>query len=148
MTTTNAPPQLHAVTREVDPTTDPFDEFDPGGFAWLHHRTRIVTSGVAARLAPADTAAVLAAVAVDDAVGLPGTGAIAVGALLLIVCSLLLLFVLIPFVIVASVTGWFFVWAPMVLATATVCIAVSYNVGRPSWCSSHVCSTIVRSTAS
>ena len=47
----------------------------------MHHRTRIVTSGVAARLAPADTAAVLAAVAVDDAVGLPGTGAIAVGAL-------------------------------------------------------------------
>ncbi len=81
MTTTNAPPQLHAVTREVDPNTDPFEEFDPGGFAWLHHRTRIVTSGVAARLAPADAAAVLAAVAVDDAVGLPGTGAIAVGAL-------------------------------------------------------------------
>lgn len=41
-------------------------------------------------------------------------------ALLLIVCSLLLLFVLIPFVIVASVTGWFFVWAPMVLATAPI----------------------------
>ena len=81
MTTTNAATRLHAVTREVDPRTDPLDGFDPGGFAWLHHRTRIVASGVAARLAPADVGAVLTSVAVDDAVALPGTGAIAVGAL-------------------------------------------------------------------
>jgi hypothetical protein len=44
-------------------------------------------------------------------------------ALLLITCSLLLLIMLVPFVIVASVTGWLFVWAPMVLASAPVWLA-------------------------
>jgi menaquinone-specific isochorismate synthase len=81
VTTTPVPARLHAVTREVAPSDDPLRDFDPHGFAWLHHGTRLVTGGVAARIAPADAAAALAAVEVDDAVRLPGTGAVAVGAL-------------------------------------------------------------------
>ncbi len=81
MTTTPVPARLHAETREVDVAGDALHGFDAQGFAWVHHGTRIVASGVAARLAPADAAAVLAAVDADDALGLPGTGAIAVGAL-------------------------------------------------------------------
>ena len=53
----------------------------PTGFAWLHHQTRIVASGVVARLAPDDVAAALAAIEADDPLGVPGTGALAVGAL-------------------------------------------------------------------
>lgn len=45
-------------------------------------------------------------------------------ALLLIVCSLLLVSVLVPFVVAASAAGWLFVWAPMVLASAPVWLAV------------------------
>ncbi len=75
------PARLHAVTREVDPADDALAGFDPHGFAWLHHRTRLVTSGVAARLTADDAAALLTAVDADDPVGLPGTGAVAVGAL-------------------------------------------------------------------
>ena len=81
MTTTPAPARLHAVTREVEPGGDLLDDFDPGGFAWLHHQTRLVATGVAARLAPDDVDAALAAIDADDPLGLPGTGAIAVGAL-------------------------------------------------------------------
>jgi menaquinone-specific isochorismate synthase len=81
MTTTPAPVRLHAVTREVDPSDDALREFDAGGFAWMHHGTRIVTSGIAARLAAGDAAAVLAAVDADDPLGVAGSGAIAVGAL-------------------------------------------------------------------
>jgi menaquinone-specific isochorismate synthase len=81
VTTTPAPVRLHAVTREVDAGDDVLHGFDRHGFAWLHHGTRIVTAGVATRVAPADAAAVLAAVAVDDPLRLPGTGAVAVGAL-------------------------------------------------------------------
>ena len=69
------------MTREVTPADDALDGFDPDGFAWLHHGTRLVTSGVAARVAPADAAALLAAIDADDPIGLPGTGAVAVGAL-------------------------------------------------------------------
>jgi menaquinone-specific isochorismate synthase len=47
----------------------------------LHHGTRIVTSGIAARLDPEDAAAVLASIDADDPLGVAGTGAIAVGAL-------------------------------------------------------------------
>ena len=81
MTTTPAPVRLHAVTREVDGAGNTLRDFDAGGFAWMHHDTRIVTSGVAARLSPADAASVLAAVDADDPLGVPGSGAIAVGAL-------------------------------------------------------------------
>jgi menaquinone-specific isochorismate synthase len=81
VTTTPAPARLHAVTREVDPADDALAGFDPRGFAWLHHRTRLVTSGVVARLTADDADALLMSVDADDPVGLPGTGAVAVGAL-------------------------------------------------------------------
>jgi menaquinone-specific isochorismate synthase len=81
VTTTPVPARLRAVTREVDVADDALRGFDPHGFAWLHHGTRLVTSGVAARLAPGDAAATLAAVDRDDPIGLPGTGPVAVGAL-------------------------------------------------------------------
>jgi menaquinone-specific isochorismate synthase len=81
VTTTPLPARLRAVTREVALPDDALGGFDPHGFAWLHHTTRLVTSGIATRVAPTDAAAVLAAVDSDDPVGLPGTGAVAVGAL-------------------------------------------------------------------
>ena len=89
MTTTPAPTKLHAVTREVWPLgqTDAdlldalIDSCTPHGFAWLHHDIRLVATGVAARVAPSDVADALAAIEVEDPLGLPGTGAIAVGAL-------------------------------------------------------------------
>jgi menaquinone-specific isochorismate synthase len=81
MTTTPVPARIHAVTRAVDPSGDVLRGFDPHGFAWLHHGTRIVTSGVAARLDPGDAAAVLTSIDTDDPLGVAGSGAIAVGAL-------------------------------------------------------------------
>ena len=81
MTTTPLPARLRATTREVAMPDDALDAFDRHGFAWLHHTTRIVTSGVAARLAPDDAAMVLAAVDADDPLSVPGSGPIAVGAL-------------------------------------------------------------------
>jgi menaquinone-specific isochorismate synthase len=81
VTTTPVPARLRAVTREVDVADDALRGFDPHGFAWLHHGTRLVTSGVAARLAAGDAAATLAAVDRDDPIALPGTGPVAVGAL-------------------------------------------------------------------
>jgi menaquinone-specific isochorismate synthase len=81
VTTTPVPARLHAVTREVEPGGDALRDFDAHGFAWVHHGTRIVASGVAARLAPADATTVLAGIDADDPLGLPGTGAVAVGAL-------------------------------------------------------------------
>jgi menaquinone-specific isochorismate synthase len=81
VTTTPVPARLRAVTREVDVADDALRGFDRHGFAWIHHGIRLVTSGVAARLAPGDTGAALAAVDRHDPVGLPGTGPIAVGAL-------------------------------------------------------------------
>jgi menaquinone-specific isochorismate synthase len=80
MTTTPARPRLRAVTRVVD-DHDPLVAFDGRGFAWLHGGTRIVTSGVVARVSPDDVAATLDAVDCDDPVRAPGTGALAVGAL-------------------------------------------------------------------
>ncbi len=81
MTTTPAPARLRAVTRELDPGGDLMAAVEPDGFSWLHHKTRIVTSGVAARLAPDEVAAALAAIEADDPLRLPGTGALAVGGL-------------------------------------------------------------------
>ena len=84
MTTTPAPARLRAVTREVAPGDD-LDSLigacSAQGFAWLHRDVRIVATGVAARVTADDVATALAAIAVDDPLGLPGTGAIAVGAL-------------------------------------------------------------------
>ena len=72
---------LVARTRETGARHDLLAALDPEGFAWLTGSGRFVASGVAARV-PADRAeAALAAVTVDDDVCLPGTGAIAVGAL-------------------------------------------------------------------
>jgi menaquinone-specific isochorismate synthase len=83
VTTTPVPARLRAVTREVDVdgSDDTRRDFDPHGFAWVHHGTRLVASGVAARLAPADAAIALAAVDTDDPLAVPGSGPIAVGAL-------------------------------------------------------------------
>jgi len=84
MTTTPAPARLRAVTREVT-VGDDLDaliaECSTHGFAWLHHDVRLVATGIAARVAADDVAAALAVIDVDDPLGLPGTGAIAVGAL-------------------------------------------------------------------
>ncbi len=44
-------------------------------------------------------------------------------ALLLIACSLVLLIVLVPFVIFASVVGWLLAWTPMILAAAPTWLA-------------------------
>ena len=89
MTTMPAPAKLQAVTREVWPLgqsdADLLDALiescTPHGFAWLHHDIRLVATGVAATVAPDDAAAALAAIEAEDPLGLPGTGAIAVGAL-------------------------------------------------------------------
>jgi menaquinone-specific isochorismate synthase len=81
MTTTPVPARLRAETREVERGDDALRDFDPHGFAWLHHGTRLVTSGAVARLAPADVATTLAAIDADDPLRLPGTGPVAVGAL-------------------------------------------------------------------
>jgi menaquinone-specific isochorismate synthase len=79
-----APARLRATTREVAPGDD-LDTFiaacSAQGFAWLHHDLRLVATGVAARVSADDVAAALAAIDVDDPLGLPGTGALAVGAL-------------------------------------------------------------------
>jgi menaquinone-specific isochorismate synthase len=75
------PARLRAVTREIEPRADLLDAFDGRGFAWLHHGIRLVTSGVAARLTPDEVADALARVEAVDPLGLPGTGAVAVGAL-------------------------------------------------------------------
>jgi menaquinone-specific isochorismate synthase len=86
MTTAPASPRLHAITREVAVDDDVLDAFDPSAFAWLHHDTQIVTSGVTARVAVDDVQATLAAITVTDDAGssgpdVPGAGPIAVGAL-------------------------------------------------------------------
>jgi menaquinone-specific isochorismate synthase len=89
MTTRPAPAKLHAVTREVWPLgqtdADLLDALvascTPHGFAWLHHDIHLVATGVAARVAPGQVTDALAAIEVEDPLGLPGTGAIAVGAL-------------------------------------------------------------------
>lgn len=59
----------------------PVTAFDGGGFAWAHHGTRIVASGVAARVPVDDVAQVLASIAVDGPTDVAGTGPLAVGAL-------------------------------------------------------------------
>jgi menaquinone-specific isochorismate synthase len=81
MTTTPARARLRAVTRELPGGHDALDNLDAEGFAWLHHETRIVTSGVAARLTPDEVGDALLAIATDDTLDLPGTGPLAVGAL-------------------------------------------------------------------
>ena len=81
MTTTPAPARLRAITREIERGRDALVSFDPSDFAWLHHETRLVATGVAVRVAPDDVDSLLSTIDVDDSLGLPGTGAVAVGAL-------------------------------------------------------------------
>jgi menaquinone-specific isochorismate synthase len=81
MTSTPVNARLRAVTREVEPNCDLLESFERTGFAWLHHRTRFVASGVAARVTPDEVERALGAVEMEDPVGLPGTGPVAVGAL-------------------------------------------------------------------
>jgi menaquinone-specific isochorismate synthase len=81
---------LRAVTREVDPGpggpgASLLASLGTGGFAWLQGSgataTGFVTSGEVARIPAADVDGLLESVVVDDEVGVPGTGAIAHGAL-------------------------------------------------------------------
>jgi menaquinone-specific isochorismate synthase len=72
---------LTARTRAIDPPADLLDHLAPDGFAWLHDDTGIVTAGVAGHVLARDVGAVLASIPHDDEVALPGTGALAVGAL-------------------------------------------------------------------
>jgi len=88
VTTTPAPARLRAVTREVTREVASTADLDAliatcgaHDFAWLHHDVRIVATGVAASVSATDITAALAAIDVDNPLGLPGTGAIAVGAL-------------------------------------------------------------------
>jgi len=88
VTSTPAPARLRAVTREVTREVASVTDLDAliatcgaHDFAWLHHDVRIVATGVAARVSAADVTDALASIDVDDPIGLPGTGAIAVGAL-------------------------------------------------------------------
>jgi menaquinone-specific isochorismate synthase len=64
-----------------DPSVDPLDALGPGGFAWFADGLGLATSGVAARVGAHEADAVLAAIAGDDPVGVPGSGPLAVGAL-------------------------------------------------------------------
>jgi menaquinone-specific isochorismate synthase len=82
MTTAPVPREhLRAVTRAADPPDDLLDALGPDSFAWLYDGHGFVTAGVAARVAPADAAALLTSIEHDDRLGRPGTGPLAVGAL-------------------------------------------------------------------
>jgi menaquinone-specific isochorismate synthase len=65
----------------VSADLDPLEALGPDGFAWLHDGVGFVTAGVAARVAVGDVERTLTEFTVDDAVGSPGTGVIAVGAM-------------------------------------------------------------------
>lgn len=84
MTSVPAPARLRAVTRAVA-TADDLDALvascGPHDFAWLHHDVRLVATGIVARVRADDVSDALDAIEIDDPLGLPGTGAIAVGAL-------------------------------------------------------------------
>lgn len=72
---------LHARTRWVDTEADPFHALGSDGAAWWRDGAGFATAGVAARVGVDEVASFLARITVDDEVGAPGTGAIAVGAL-------------------------------------------------------------------
>jgi menaquinone-specific isochorismate synthase len=82
MTTAPVPREhVRAVTRAADVPDDLLDALGPDGFAWLHDGCGFVTTGVAAHVGPGDAAALLGSIEHDDALGRPGTGPLAVGAL-------------------------------------------------------------------
>jgi menaquinone-specific isochorismate synthase len=64
-----------------DPDLDPLPALGDGGFAWFAGGLALATSGVAARVGAADADEVLADIVVDDDLGIPGSGPLAVGAL-------------------------------------------------------------------
>lgn len=74
-------PNLRAVTRPLELTDDLLDARGPDGFAWLRDGHGFVTAGTAAVVDLDDAEMLLASVDVDDPLGWPGTGPIAVGAL-------------------------------------------------------------------
>jgi menaquinone-specific isochorismate synthase len=76
--------RLQAVTRAIPPYADLLDLLDqlgPDGQAWLHDGWGFVTRGVATRVDVEAADAMLADIEVDDPLGWPGTGPLAVGAL-------------------------------------------------------------------
>jgi len=73
--------RLVARTRPIDPPRSLLEAMDPGGAAWLANGGGFVTAGTAVRATAGEVAEVLTAIDVDDPVGVPGTGPIAVGAL-------------------------------------------------------------------
>lgn len=72
---------LVARTRAVPVDHDLLDAVDPADFVWAHGGATFVAHGAAAVVGAEDVEAFLATISVDDEVGEPGTGAIAVGAL-------------------------------------------------------------------
>jgi menaquinone-specific isochorismate synthase len=81
MTTAALRTDVVACTRAIDPPADLLSHLGSDGFAWLHDDAGMVTAGVLARVPARNAAAALAAIEVDDDVGMPGTGAVAAGAL-------------------------------------------------------------------
>jgi len=72
---------LRSRTWLVDQAADPLVSLGEGGFAWFAEGLGLATSGVAARVSVGDAAGVLADIAGDDPLAVPGTGPLAVGAL-------------------------------------------------------------------
>ncbi|HEX6311901.1 MAG TPA: isochorismate synthase [Acidimicrobiia bacterium] len=79
--TTTAATGLVARTREIDPPADLLAHLGPDGFAWIHDEAGVVTAGVAGRVRAEEAPAALRAMNHEDDVDLPGTGALAAGAL-------------------------------------------------------------------
>jgi menaquinone-specific isochorismate synthase len=68
-------------TQVLDAAVDPLTALGPGGFAWFAGGFGLATAGVAARVEAGEAERVLAEIAGDDPLGLPGTGPLVVGAL-------------------------------------------------------------------
>jgi menaquinone-specific isochorismate synthase len=74
-------PGLRSVTRPFDAPDDLLDARERDGFTWLHDGHGLVTAGTAAIVDAGAADAFLSRVVVDDPLGWPGTGPVAVGAL-------------------------------------------------------------------
>jgi menaquinone-specific isochorismate synthase len=72
---------LRSRTWMADAAADPLTALGPGGFAWFADGFGLATSGVAARVSADEAEAVLADIEGDDALGIPGSGPLVVGAL-------------------------------------------------------------------
>ncbi len=73
--------ELRAVTRRVDGDVDLVEAAGATGVVWERGRLGVAGRGVARRVPIDDATAVLAAIEVEDEVGLPGCGPVAFGAL-------------------------------------------------------------------